>query len=269
MRCIQTMILSLFCLLSLAQNKAAKTVKVLFVGNSYIYYNNLPQICVGIASSTGDVLVTESSTPGGYTFENHFADSNTIKKIRNGPSNYINPRVKDNWDYVVLQEQSQLPSDSQSIVDRKVYSFAHFLDSTIHKNNDEAKTVFYMTWGRKNGDSSRCARLPLVCSYEGMDSLLATNYRTMAEKNNAILAPVGAVWKLLRKKYPTLELYNKDGSHPSEAGSYAAACCFYTVFFKKDPTSVKFNYTLDPAIASNIRKAVKQIVYDKLPKNQQ
>ena len=68
MRCIQTMILSLFCLITFAQNKAAKPVKVLFVGNSYIYFNNLPQICVGIASSTGDVLVTESSTPWGVYF---------------------------------------------------------------------------------------------------------------------------------------------------------------------------------------------------------
>ena len=91
---------------------------------------------------------------------------------------------------------------------------------------------FLPDWGRKNGDVSRCDKWPLVCTYKGMDSLLQINYTMMAKRYNSILSPVGSVWKYIRENYPSIELYNSDESHPSEAGSYAAACCFYTLFYK-------------------------------------
>lgn len=266
MKYFNTILFCLIGLLSFAQSENTKSVKVLFIGNSYIYFNNLPQICTGIAASVGDVLITDHSTFGGYSFKNHFEDSNTLNKIIEGPPDYNNTRARSSWDYVILQEQSRFPSYPPEFVQRNVFLYAKYLDSTIHKFNPLAKTVFFMTWGRKNGDTARCSTWQPVCSYKGMDSLLAMNYTIMAKRNNALLSPVGAVWKYLRENYPSIELYNSDESHPSEAGSYAAACCFYTVLFNKDPTLIKFDYTLNHSIASNIRSVVKQVVYDKLSK---
>ena len=86
----------------------------------------------------------------------------------------------------------------------------------------------------------------------------------MADSNDALLSPVGAVWHYIRDNYPLLELYDIDESHPSQAGSFAAACSFYTVLFRKDPSQIIYNYNLSSTDATIIKNAVKTIVYDSL-----
>jgi hypothetical protein len=143
----------------------AKTLRVLFIGNSYTAVNNLPSQIAQLADGTHDTLIYDMSAPGGYTFQQHTTNTTTLSKIQQG-----------NWDYVVLQEQSQLPSFPDAQVASDVYPYAHALDSIIHENNPCAKTIFYVTWGRKNGDASNCAFFPPVCTYDGMDSLLQLRY---------------------------------------------------------------------------------------------
>lgn len=229
------------------------TRRVLFIGNSYTYSNNLPQLLYDAAKTTGDTLIFDSSTPGGYTFQNHTTNSTTLTKIAAG-----------NWDYVVLQEQSQLPSFTDGEVASMVFPYARQLDSLINQQNPCAETVFFMTWGRKNGDASNCAVWPPVCTYEGMDSLLNLRYRMMADMNEAVVSPVGAVWHYLREHHPAIELYSADESHPSLAGSYAAACSFYTVMLRKNPSYILYDGGLPAADALAIRDAARRVVYDSL-----
>ena len=227
--------------------------RALFLGNSYTSVNNLPQMVADIAASVDDTLLFDSSTPGGYTLQGHSSNATSLSKIASG-----------NWDYVVLQEQSQYPSFPISQVETEVFPFAHFLDSLINAKNSCVETVFYLTWGRKNGDASNCASWPPVCTYSGMDSLLNMRYRMMADSNKAILSPVGAVWKYIRQNFPSIELYQSDESHPSIAGTYASACSFYATLFRKDPTAITFNSTLSAKDAADIRIASKLVVYDSL-----
>lgn len=227
---------------------------VLFVGNSYIGVNNLPQLTANVSLSAGDTIVFDSNTPGGYTFQGHSTDATTLTKISRG-----------DWDYVVLQEQSQRPAFPISQVQVDVYPFARRLDSLINAQNSCAETVFYMTWGRKNGDAGNCPNYPPICTYAGMDDLLRDRYTTMANDNNAILSPVGAVWRYIRTNNPLVELYSADESHPSLAGSYAAACCFYTAIFRKSPLGVTTDAGVSAADAAIIRNAVDQVVYRQLP----
>jgi PKD repeat protein len=84
----------------------------------------------------------------------------------------------------------------------------------------------------------------------------------MAEENTSEVAPVGAVWRYLRTHHPEVDLYSGDGSHPSLAGSYAAACTFYTMIYKKDPTLITWNSSLDNTTANTIRMVAKTIVFD-------
>ncbi len=245
-------IVLIFCFVSFSYLQS-QTKKVLFLGNSYTYVNDLPLMISDIAASAGDNLTYDSNTPGGYTLQLHSTNSTSVSKIAQG-----------NWDYVVLQEQSQLPSFPDSQVNTDVYPYAHILDSLITAANPCTETVFFMTWGRKNGDATNCANWPPVCTYEGMDSLLSLRYRIMADSNNAILSPAGAVWKYIRQNYPLIDLYQSDESHPSVAGTYAAACCFYTVLFRKDPLLITYNSSLSPSDASDIRNAVKNVVFNNL-----
>lgn len=243
----------LFATLFILSVQAQQTAKVLFIGNSYTYVNDLPTLTKNVALSTGDTLIFDSNTPGGSTFQMHTTNATTISKITQG-----------GWDYVVLQEQSQLPSFPPNQVNVEVFPYATQLDSLINATNTCAETMFYMTWGRKNGDASNCGSWPPVCTYGGMDSMLRLNYMQMAADNHAVVSPVGAVWHWLRTNYPAMELYNADESHPSPAGSYAAACSFYAAIFRKDPTLITYNFTIPDTDAVKIRNAAKAVVFDSL-----
>lgn len=243
----------LFIILFLNFYCEAQNKKILFLGNSYTYYNNLPQLLVNISQSTNDIIVVDSFTPGGYTLQGHNSNVTSLSKINQG-----------NWDFVVLQEQSQLPAFPISQVNTQVFPFAQSLNNTIVSQNPCAETVFYMTWGRENGDSENCSSNPPVCNYIGMDDLLRERYLTMTNDNNAIVSPVSVVWKYLRTNYPMMNLYDPDGSHPSLLGSYVAACCFYTVILRKNPTQITFNSTLSLSDANIIKTATKNLVFDNL-----
>jgi len=232
---------------------AQTTLKVLFLGNSYTSVNDLPGLTSLVTKSAGDSLIYSSNAPGGYTFNQHSTNATTISLIQQG-----------GWNYVVLQEQSQYPSFPDSQVQNEVYPYASLLNDIILDADSCAETIFYMTWGRKNGDASNCAVWPPVCTYEGMDSLLHLRYMTMAQDNNAEVSPVGAVWHYLRQNASGIELYSTDESHPSAAGSYAAACTFYTSMFRKNPLNITYDYSLSASDASTIRNAVKTVVFDSL-----
>jgi hypothetical protein len=244
---MRTLIITLF-LLNICSAKAQKTLRVMFLGNSYTGVNNLPQLIHDVTTSAGDSIIFSSYNPGGYTLENHYADSNSINLIHQG-----------NWDYIVLQEQSQLPS-YEDYLSGGPYSLSH----EFSKYNPCGRVMFYMTWGRKNGDAGNCPVWPPVCTYEGMDSMLSLHYFETAQQTKAELSPVGKVWHRIRQLYPNIDLYQADESHPSEAGSYAAACCFYAALFKEDPNQITFDYTLPPGDAAVIRQVAKEVVFDSL-----
>lgn len=222
--------------------------KVLFLGNSYTQYNNLPGLIASAAASVGDTLVFDFNYPGGYTFDQHIQDNQSINKIKAG-----------GWDFVVLQEQSQRPAMPQYSL-----SSSMALCALIRQHNPCARPLFFRTWGRKNGDTQFCSSWPPVCTYNGMDSLLNLRYRMMGMTNHTEVSPVGSTWKYLRQQFPAIELYNADQSHPSLAGSYAAACSFYASIFKKNPAAITYNGGLNATTASNIRQAAKLVVFDSL-----
>ncbi len=248
-------IILLFILLISVFGYSQDIKNILFIGNSYTASNNLPSIVDVLAKSAGDEITFETSTGGGQTLQNHSNSAATISKIQQA-----------NWDYVVLQEQSQMPSFPMSQVQVQVFPYAKILCDTIRYYNNCTTPMFFMTWGRENGDASNCASWPPVCTYEGMDSLLNLRYRMMADSNEALVSPVGAVWNYIRNQYPTIDLYSSDGSHPSLEGSYAAACTFYTMIFQKSPLLITNDYGLNHMDADNIRNAAKIVVYDSLSK---
>ena len=227
--------------------------KVLFLGNSYTTANDLPMMLRNVAASTLDSIEYETYAPGGYTLQQHLGDATTLNKI-----------MKGDWDFVVLQEQSQRPAFPDFMVQNDTYPYAKTLDSLIRIHNICAETVFYMTWGYKNGDAGNCPSFPLLCTYHGMDSLIRARYLTMTANNYAIVSPVGAVRRYIRTNYPSIELYDPDGSHPTLAGTYAAACTFYAILLRKDPQYIVFDGYLSATVAANIRSAAKAVAYDSL-----
>ncbi len=244
------LLVSLAFLLTTTTALGQGVVNVLFIGNSYTEANNLPQMTADVVRSMGHDMTWSSNTPGGCTFSQHCTNQ-SMTMIRNG-----------GWDIVVLQEQSQYPSFPQSQVESEVFPYAARLVDSIYAANPCAEPMFYMTWGRKNGDAANAQFFPVLGTYEGMDSMLYERYMQMAADNDASVCPVGRVWRYLRTNHPSIELYQSDGSHPSTAGTYAAACAFAVMFFGDDPTTATYApATLNPQTASTIREAVRTVVY--------
>jgi len=175
---------------------------VLFVGNSYTYFNNLPQIFERIVS-TKQPVVTGMLTEGGMQLDGHIRSPKleTFLKQRH-------------WDYVVLQEQSTLGNDFSvdgvsRIVDPSAFwKSVHTLVPRIRNNG--AQPVLYMTWKRK--------RAPMRD-----EELLDYAYSEIGRQENCLVAPVGRAWMQFLSEDPKQELYYEDGSHPSELGTYLAA----------------------------------------------
>jgi PKD repeat protein len=232
-----------------------KKLQVLFIGNSYTGTNDLPGMTKSAALSAGDTLIIDSHTPGGVTLKGHATSAAATGKIAAGT-----------WDYVVLQDQSQSPALPDGWVDTEVKPYAKKLDSMIHKANKCGRAMFYQTWGYRSGDAANCGHWPPVCTYEGMDSMLKKRYTEMAVENNALISPVGSVWKEIRARYPAINLYQADGSHPTEVGSFAAAATFYTVLFRNDPKKIKFTGIVPPAEAAQVLQVVYDVVYKDLAK---
>jgi hypothetical protein len=247
--CIATLLAALTPLIHVAQDFK----RALFLGNSYTNYNNLPQLTANVALSAGDTLEVGSNMPGGYTFQDHLGNTTSMSLIAEGT-----------WDFVVLQQQSQMPAFPLAQVEVETFPFATQLNDAILSANPCAETIFYMTWGRENGDQQNCANWPPVCTYEGMDDLLRERYMMMAEMNQGIVSPVSAVWRYLRENHPTLELFASDGSHPSPEGSYAAALAFYTSIFRKSPLNTNYNYTIADSTEAIMRNAVHEVVFNQL-----
>ena len=228
----------------------AQSIDVLFIGNSYTGVNDLPQLFLSVATSTGDQVTVSSNTPGGSTFQQH---------CTNQSATYIQ---QGGWEFVVLQEQSQLPAFPLNQVQTSCFPYAAQLNDLIELHNPCAETVFYMTWGRKYGDQDNAPNYPPIGTYEGMDSLLFERYMYMTEVNDAIVSPVGRVWRYLRNNHPEIELYSSDNSHPSLEGSYAAACSFYTTILRKDPTLITDYCGVTANVAQIIQNVVKTVIYD-------
>jgi len=227
--------LSIFIFLAVsvhAQNN--DTLRVLFVGNSHTYFNNMPILFDSLSQSGGRAVITGMCAPGGFTLEEHSTYTLTLDMIYQGT-----------WHYVVLQEQSQIPTINYWRFN-SMYPAARRLDSMITQHNES--TAFFMTWGWKyggqmvyNGDSS-----PFFVNYFHMQESVRVAYESIATELSAKLCPVGMAWKRARTIDTLVDLWAEDNYHPSLKGSYLAACVFYSVFFNSSPLGLSYYAGLSP-----------------------
>lgn len=244
----------LFVLIPFLQTLQAQTHKsVYFIGNSYTGTNNLPELIKNTATAQGDTFYYESHTPGGSTFFQHANNATVLNKLNQGT-----------WDHVVLQEQSQTPTFPNAQVNATMFPQAQALVQAARNANPCTVPIFYMTWGYKYGDSSNCPYLPYVCTYQDMDDVIAYRYMLLAQANQSLVSPVGQVWRAIRNQYPSYELYVSDNSHPTLLGSMAAAYTFYTILYKKDPSTILYNASLTAQEAQNLKNIVREVVYNQI-----
>ena len=234
-------ILSLTLLfVSIGKFVAQDTLSVLFIGNSYTSYNNLPLLVKNLSTSAGKTLNIDSNMPGGYLMSSHLNDATTLSKISQG-----------NWDYVILQEQSQIPT-IEFIRDNDMYPAMTDLKSVIEQYNPCAKIITYMTWGRRFGgqqcDPSGTYCSPVFANFNHMQDSLTSAYLEISELLNIQCAPVGVTWQNILND-TTLVLHSGDNSHPNIDGSYAAALNIFSSIWKQGTSGLTYTAGLSNQLA--------------------
>jgi hypothetical protein len=182
----------------------AKSLKVLFIGNSFTARNDLPGLVARMAAAAGDKLEHRLISAGGASLRRHWNAGEAQKAIDRG-----------HFDYVVLQEQSTLPIKNADRFKENVRLF--------HERITEAgsRTALYMTWARRNSPETQAA--------------LTDGYTSIAREVGAALIPAGVAWQAFLRLHETPILHDRDGSHPTLAGSYLAACTAFAVLFDQSP----------------------------------
>lgn len=209
---------------------------ILFIGNSFTYYNDMPSVFENMARMSGIDVSVKSVAFGGYYLRQHIQPGSEARKMLETKK----------WDYVVIQEQSINP-----VTDFEDFrSSAAALASLARECG--AAVVLYQTWAYEK-DSAKINGTGL--SYDKMNSGLKKAYMRAAKSCGAKRAPVGSAFYRVFKKYPGIGLYDsRDAYHPSAAGSYLAACViFYSIFGSK--TKVKFTADIEPATAALLQKS--------------
>ena len=185
--------------------------KILFVGNSFTYYWNLPSIVESMAEEKGIFLDIHQSTAGGSTLKQHWngdKDLNTKALIENG-----------SFTIVVLQDYSSNPLIKPE--ESKEY-FNRFIQ--LVKSN-QGKGVIYGTW-----------MFPAISQkkYDGVDPVQHA-LQPVYNKTGSTIAPVGTAFRLFQKQHPEIPIFTSDNKHPSAVGSYLAACVFLKLLTRESP----------------------------------
>lgn len=200
-----------------------ETTKVLFVGNSYTHYNDMPKLFQNIAESKGENVIVEMNARSNHSFKMHTERPEMFEHIK-----------KRQWDFVVLQGFSRELSYSHEYLDTASVPYFKMILDSVYANNPCTKVLLYMTWGYRTGFPER----EEIASYEQMAEAVKNGYKYLAAKYELAIVPVGDVYEQIRKTGDGSLfhcLYQKDDQHPSMTGSYAIANTFYTAIFRNSP----------------------------------
>jgi hypothetical protein len=220
--------------------------RVLFVGNSYLYYNDslhnhVRRMVAAADPALGKSLAYKSVTIGGSPLAHH-----DIRHL-------LTPGQlgsKQPFDVVILQENS-----TSALSDRGRAAFretAIAFDIEIRKRG--ARTALYMT--HAHVQPSRFASADMIRKIEEM-------YVSVGTELGALVIPVGLAFERAYRAKPDIRLHQDyDGSHPSLAGTYLAACVVYATLYGKSPVGNSFDYygRIDPATTAFLQKVAAETV---------
>ena len=220
-----------------------ETYRVLFIGNSYTYYNELWELFRQVGEGAGYTFEVDHVTEGGYYLDQHADPADPFGK-------QVEEKLTgDPYDYVVIQEQSTCAFQDYDRFEAAVKDLA----ARIEKNG--AQCVLYQTWGRQPGSPALSS---LGMTNASMTTALIEGYAKAAQAVGASVTPVGAAFYSIVTNEPSINLYDPDTTHPSLEGSYLSALCHFANITGADPRETTFDAGLDAETLT----ALKQAAYD-------
>ncbi len=182
-------------------------LRVLFIGNSLTYTNDLPGMLGWMLAQT-DVAVGRIETVAfpNVGLEDHWGLSSTRDRITEG-----------DFDFVVLQQGPSATEGRPSLLE---YSQL-FANEIVAAGG---RPALYMVW-------------PSQARFFDFDGV-SDSYQTAAVQVGGVLLPAGEAWRVAWAVDPDLELYGADGFHPSEMGTYLAALVMFAQLAATDPRTL-------------------------------
>ena len=210
---------------SIGSDRDEPRMNVLFIGNSYTHMNNMPGIFEKIAYSEGVIVHGEMSAKSNHTFKMHSRREELFETIRS-----------KKWDFIILQGFSRELAECPDVIDTASVPYLQIILDSIDQSNPASNVLLFMTWGYKNGFAER----EELSTSKSMSDSIRLGYEYVSKLFDVLVIPVGTIWYDFRLEIPKIELYAKDGRHPSFAGSYLIASVFYSALF---PTNFSYKYS--------------------------
>ena len=262
--CKPMAVVSLIVLLSLSSNLQAQTKlkrtdigggppkSILWVGNSFFYYNNgMSNYLSNLlrAADPKSALRSTSVTISGsgldwHDVESYFRPNGIGRYSFVGDNEIVFNKIDKLFDAVILSDCSQCPVHPQ--LKSVFHEYAKKHSDTVIKHG--ARPVFLMTWAYKDKPE--------------MTAQLAEEYTIAGNNNNALVIPAGLAFAKAISKRPELEFYQPDKRHPTLIGTYLAASTAYASIYNKSPVDNTYVAGIDPKTASFLQSVAWETVQE-------
>lgn len=241
-------VVTMFLLTFATSSVMAQEQQVLCIGNSFTFYNDSHQWLCEIAKSEGHALSATSVTVDGYSLYRHLIHDKTQSAILDG-----------GYDFVLLQDQSQTPARCAALgrKGRPIVRDARQLAERIRVYSPEARIWVEQTWAYPQGNFGGFG------SMERFDELLHRGAKKMARSAHAKVSPIGTAFAIVRQERPDIDLYTKDGSHPSPVGTYLKCCVNYLMLYSTPFSAQTASCGIDVTQASYLRSVAERVVLKK------
>ena len=222
---------------------------VLWVGNSFFYYNNSMHGHVGnllsAAKVTGVRQVSATISGSGINWHDvsaHFKPGG-VASYSFGADNSVSFNKFDKpFDAVIMMDCSQCPIHPQ--LQSVFFDYARRHSETVRANG--AEPVFFASWAYQDKPE--------------MTEQLLAEYVKAGKQNNALVVPAGLAFANSIKTKPELNLYIADKRHPSLAGTYLGSCVVMASVYKQNPIGNAYTAGLAPDVAQHLQRVAWETV---------
>ncbi len=227
--------------------KEDKMLNILFLGNSLMYYNDMPELFAKIATANGKKVNVQSVTKGSATISD-FTDERTevgSKAI---------PLLKNqSWDLVIIEPSRRISPYENTVKDAELASAKKIQELAKAAGGD---VLLYSVWGNNNGTVIEYKANNPTSMTEVASHLMTRKPHTkfmhevnleFAEALGVKVALAGYAFENCIAKYPEFNLYHSDERHPSPIGSYLAAAVIYTTVFGEKVEKIPYAISAAPA----------------------
>ncbi len=208
--------------------------KVLFVGNSFTYYNNSLHSHYRKLARAAGVFSDDDSRARIMTISGGHLPEHT--------GGFERMVASDDWDVVIMQGHSLGPITEETAGPFRDAAREFAGIARAHG----VRPVFFMTW-----------------AYTGKPEMMAEldrAYTDIGKELGAEVVPVGLAFAKVKAERPNLALRIDDARHPSLAGTYLAACTFFAALHGQSPQGIAYDAGLGEETATYLQQAAWETV---------